>query len=590
MFKKILLSGVLLFSFIALKAQSSNALNFDGVNDYVSINSLAPPLSSTANFTIEFKMKADLNDNIPQAHMFTVNPAAPGDNKFSIFLGDGSPTQTGKLGIYEFGGPVNFLISSQVIGDDSCHHIAYVRTGGIGEAFIDGVSIGTLVVGDAFLTNDRISLGQDWDNITTSNFYEGMIDDLRIWNVARTQVEIQTNINVVLTGSESGLIGYYRFNQGVAGGTNTGINTLDDITTNSYDGSLNGFALSGGTSNWVDGICEAVQVNPDTSENQLDFDGNNDFVEIDALAPSLSSASNFTIEFKMKADLNNNIPQAHMFTVNPTAPGDNKFSIFLGDGTATQTGKLGIYEFGGPVNFLISSQVIGDDSCHHIAYVRTGSIGEAFIDGVSIGTLVVGDAFLSTDRISLGQDWDNTSPSNFYEGIMDELRIWNVARTPIQIQANMNGVLTGTEPGLIAYYNFDHGIPGGSNPSETVLEDNTVNGFDGHLNNFSLSGLTSNWVIENCTIQNQQSKDIEDNLGLLVSIYPNPFSDVVKVTLSEEITADVFITDLSGRVVKKFQLNNELESVFDLSSVSSGVYSLTVLTKEGKLTCRIIKY
>jgi len=44
-----------------------------------------------------------------------------------------------------------------------------------------------------------------------------------------------------------------------------------------------------------------------------------------------------------------------------------------------------------------------------------------------------------------------------WSGVMDEVRLWSVAKTPAEIAANMNVVLTGTEPGLVAYYRFDEG-------------------------------------------------------------------------------------------------------------------------------------
>ena len=42
-----------------------------------------------------------------------------------------------------------------------------------------------------------------------------------------------------------------------------------------------------------------------------------------------------------------------------------------------------------------------------------------------------------------------------WDGIMDEVRIWKVYRTPQQVKDNMKVRLKGTETGLSAYYNFD---------------------------------------------------------------------------------------------------------------------------------------
>ena len=57
-----------------------------------------------------------------------------------------------------------------------------------------------------------------------------------------------------LIGNETGLVAYYNFNQGVAGGNNTAINSLTDKTSNAHNGTLNNFKLTGATSNWVTGV------------------------------------------------------------------------------------------------------------------------------------------------------------------------------------------------------------------------------------------------------------------------------------------------------------------------------------------------
>lgn len=48
----------------------------------------------------------------------------------------------------------------------------------------------------------------------------------------------------------------------------------------------------------------------------------------------------------------------------------------------------------------------------------------------------------------------------YFGGELDEFRIWNVARTEAQIQADTSGSLTGNEPGLVAYYRMDEGAGG----------------------------------------------------------------------------------------------------------------------------------
>ena len=58
----------------------------------------------------------------------------------------------------------------------------------------------------------------------------------------------------------------------------------------------------------------------------------------------------------------------------------------------------------------------------------------------------------------------------------------------------MKSSLSGNEPGLLAYYDFNTGIAEGNNKDSTILYDRTPGGKNGTLLNFALTGTTSNWV------------------------------------------------------------------------------------------------
>ena len=62
-------------------------------------------------------------------------------------------------------------------------------------------------------------------------FLDGKIDEVRVWNYVRTQTEIQEDMNSSLVGNESGLVAYYRLDEG------TGQITADG-TSNSFDTTL----------------------------------------------------------------------------------------------------------------------------------------------------------------------------------------------------------------------------------------------------------------------------------------------------------------------------------------------------------------
>ena len=59
------------------------------------------------------------------------------------------------------------------------------------------------------------------------------------------------SIEAQIPTGQTGLVAYYKFNQGFALSNNTSVNTLTDSSGNSNTGTLNGFALTGSTSNWV---------------------------------------------------------------------------------------------------------------------------------------------------------------------------------------------------------------------------------------------------------------------------------------------------------------------------------------------------
>jgi uncharacterized protein affecting Mg2+/Co2+ transport len=46
-------------------------------------------------------------------------------------------------------------------------------------------------------------------------------------------------------------------------------------------------------------------------------------------------------------------------------------------------------------------------------------------------------------------------PPNFFNGQIDEFRIWGVARTASEITSTMGKTLVGNEPNLVGYYKFD---------------------------------------------------------------------------------------------------------------------------------------
>lgn len=90
----------------------------------------------------------------------------------------------------------------------------------------------------------------------------GKIDEVRIWNVARSASGIHQYMEETLSGSEAGLAAYYRFEEGQAAGDNTGMTSGEvfDWTVNDNDGNMSGFAKNGSSSNWVSSTAQVHSI------------------------------------------------------------------------------------------------------------------------------------------------------------------------------------------------------------------------------------------------------------------------------------------------------------------------------------------
>ncbi|MCB0567856.1 MAG: T9SS type A sorting domain-containing protein [Phaeodactylibacter sp.] len=128
--------------------------------------------------------------------------------------------------------------------DGLWHHIAVVRQGPSATIYLDGTEawIGPT---DVSLT-DLFQLGRRFSPAANGDWsWDGMADELRIWNTVRTALEIQGNRHNQLSGAEAGLVGYWPLNDG------PGSTTATDWTANLQHGALSTRVIQ--LDSWVDG-------------------------------------------------------------------------------------------------------------------------------------------------------------------------------------------------------------------------------------------------------------------------------------------------------------------------------------------------
>ncbi|RZL13334.1 MAG: hypothetical protein EOO62_08420, partial [Hymenobacter sp.] len=124
---------------------------------------------------------------------------------------------------------------------------------------------------------------------------------------------------------------------------------------------------------------------------------------------------------------------------------------------------------------------------YHIAAVMTTSSTQFYVNGVSIGATTNG---INTSKagynlkIGISETEGPNYATEYFEGELDEVRIWNTVRTAAQIQANYQNPISAASAGLVAYYPIDNGITSTTNAAARALKDYTANSYNGTLYNY----------------------------------------------------------------------------------------------------------
>ncbi|MBL7796806.1 MAG: DUF1573 domain-containing protein, partial [Saprospiraceae bacterium] len=221
------------------------ALAFDGLDDGITIPH--DPALQPAQITVSAWVKA----NSTQAEMLSV--LVDKSHGFTDFTGWVLEMINGKAQ-FAYGNGASFpdVFSTTNIQDDTWHHVTGTLDGTTLAIYVDGVLENTAPYSGTPAGNTRqAEIGFSWGGGTPARFLNGHMDEVRIYNRPLCQPEIQTLMNCELAGTESGLVAYYQFNEGVAGANNAGETTLPDVAGGNNNGTLTDFALNGSTSNWV---------------------------------------------------------------------------------------------------------------------------------------------------------------------------------------------------------------------------------------------------------------------------------------------------------------------------------------------------
>jgi hypothetical protein len=209
-------------------------------------------------------------------------------------------------------------------------------------------------------------------------------------------------------------------------------NATITIVSNGVNNTSYTFAISGGTS--ID----------NKRGNMFTFNGTSQYLRCPNVATTAST--NVTLEAWINLK---------------TLPSSSQYMTIFMNGTVTGSGGaygLEIYNsqviltiVGGPFNGSYGTGIFPVlNTWTHLALVHNGTSWLIYQDGIF--KISINGTNTPTGIFSMG---GNTLYGDYLNGSIEEVRVWNVARTQTQIRENMHLTVPNTSTGLVAYYQFN---------------------------------------------------------------------------------------------------------------------------------------
>jgi len=250
----------------------------------------------------------------------------------------------------------------------------------------------------------------------------------------------------------------------------------------------------------------------------------------------------------------------------------NLAQLQIGTASAADKAQFAL-NIGGTVQTLASATALTAGTWYHIAGTYDGAKMRIYINGVLMDSMVATGYVQANGPLYLGRD-SVASDSSFFNGSVDELRIWFAARNEAEISANECAVTAWTDS-LAAYYTF--------NDCGTVTPyDNSGNGHDGTTANMT----AANWTTPAPCLVTGVPVVTGSNAAKL---YPNPVykGNELQLELPSASNAQCYIYDETGNLIYSKDINQQLSTI-NTSKFSNGVYFYKVISSEQTYTGRFI--
>ncbi|MEP4595229.1 MAG: LamG-like jellyroll fold domain-containing protein, partial [Cyclobacteriaceae bacterium] len=442
------------------------ALNFNGSNENVTIARTA----ITEGLTYEAWIKTSTTAGDP-SYAGAPGMAIIGDYNNDVGFSFG--LTNGLLEMNHFTSSWQTVSGTNSVANGSWHHVAVSHDKASGDVvlYLDGSvevtgNIPWSAVADYHSFN---RIGSTYTSGTLDGqFFQGDMDEVRIWNKPLSLAHINYYMDNELTGNEVGLIACYNFEEG------TGTDLINVEGTTALNGSLQNMD----NTNWSGGnasIGAPLGTEPDFV---MDFDGTTQYVEV--ADDDAFSFGDGTTDQKLSMEAWVNFDVVTLQTIVSKRASASEWHFVIGS-----SGNPSIILMDNSAGGYIEKESTGisftPGEWYHLAFTYDGSgTGNGitiYVDGTDVGgnATIVGSYTAmenTTSPVQIGTvNGGATFPTN---GRLDEVRIWSVERTAAQINAFKDVELNGGEPNLVGYWNFENA--GGSTIPDLAITDGAQNG------------------------------------------------------------------------------------------------------------------
>lgn len=342
------------------------------------------------------------------------------------------------------------------------YHVAGVCDGTQKRLYIDGV-LNTQVAysGPLVANNVPVVIGGNAEIVNRD--FNGDIENVRVWSVARSESDLDANKLRNLHGGENGLLGDWRFNEGA------GSQAID----RSYGERHATLVNMTDTANRVDGLSFSTAPTPSSvgSTGAIRLTGTVGTVQPRVVIPS-EAQFDLTAELTIEAWI---LVEAL----------DKPWQAIVTKGDAwsltryQETSQLAFRtQRGQEIHDVAGNTPLELNRWYHVAAVFDGSQKRLYLNGVLDASAPLPETMEANDSpVVIGA---NAAQGNrAFRGRIDSVRLWSSARTDEQIAANFDRDLRGSEAGLLGDWRFNE-------TSGTAALDSSQRHLDGTLTDMVL--------------------------------------------------------------------------------------------------------